>query len=529
MPDFDSPMAQNQSHAISYGGQRPDHSNWIVNGGEAYDRGSGGILIVSPSQDSLQEFKIMTSNFAADLGQSSGGMVTMVTKSGMRQFHGGAWEYVRNDAFDANTFFANLNGQRKPELRYNIFGFNIGGPVPKIGHEKKTFFFYNQEWRRLIQGGAINATSVPAAAKGGDFSYLLPASAGGTCTGGSCAQLKVPVTTDSAEIAKLGQYGLTPGGIIPNNKIPTGLINSNATVLLAAGLFPAANAANNLYYAVANNTTFYREENFRVDHQIGSKLALMGSLIYDNGAQSQYPPLWAGGTYATAGSTMSVPSWAGVVHATYTISPNLLNEAAFNLNGNNLDITDMGLWQKPSGYNVKSFFSANAANKLPGISIGSPYNISYTPGWWPWVNTWRSYQGKDDLLWTHGSHNLKFGASYMYTHKWQQFQTNAGGQFNFDSSATGNGFADFLMGFASSYSEPASVDFVHITTNNYNLYAMDDWRVSNRLTLNLGIRWEGIPHAYDTEGSSSNLPSTPSTTRSSPVCKRRLPPATSDS
>ena len=88
----------------------------------------------------------------------------------------------------------------------------------------------------------------------------------------------------------------------------------------------------------------------------------------------------------------------------------------------------------------------------------------------------------------------------MYTHKWQQFQLNAGGQFNFDSSATGNGFADFLMGFASSYSEPASVDFVHITTNNYNLYAMDDWRVSNRLTLNLGIRWEGIPHAYDTEG-----------------------------
>jgi len=151
MPDFDSPMAQNQSHSISYGGQRPDHNNWIVNGGEAYDRGSGGILIVSPSQDSLQEFKIMTSNFAADLGQSSGGMVTMVTKSGAKQFHGGAWEYVRNNAFDANTFFANLNGNKKPELRYNTFGFNLGGPVPKIGHQQKTFFFYNMEWRRLVQ------------------------------------------------------------------------------------------------------------------------------------------------------------------------------------------------------------------------------------------------------------------------------------------------------------------------------------------------------------------------------------------
>ena len=136
IPDFDSPMAQNQNRTISFNGQRPDHNNWMINGAEAYDRGGGGILLVSPSQDSLQEFKVMTSNYGADLGQSSGGMITMATKSGTKQLHGGAWEYVRNDDFDANTFFANLNGNKKPELRYNTFGFNAGGPVPKIGHEK---------------------------------------------------------------------------------------------------------------------------------------------------------------------------------------------------------------------------------------------------------------------------------------------------------------------------------------------------------------------------------------------------------
>ena len=130
IPDFDTPMAQTQNRSISFNGQRSDHNNWLINGGEAYDRGGGGILIVSPSQDALQEFKVMTSNFAADLGQSSGGMITMATKSGTKQFHGGACEYVRNDAFDANTFFANLNGRPKPELRYNTFGFNLGGPVP---------------------------------------------------------------------------------------------------------------------------------------------------------------------------------------------------------------------------------------------------------------------------------------------------------------------------------------------------------------------------------------------------------------
>jgi hypothetical protein len=510
IPDFDTPMAQTQNRAIQFNGQRSDHNNWLINGGEAYDRGGGGILIVSPSQDSLQEFKVMTSNYAADLGQSSGGMISMATKSGTKQFHGSLWEYVRNNAFDANTFFANLNGQPKPELRYNTFGGNIGGPVPKIGHEKKTFFFYNQEWRREVNGNQINASSVPTAARNGDFSYLLPVSAGGTCTGGACVQLRVPNTSDPAEIAKLAQYGLKPStasapSYIPGNIIPAGLLDSNANALLSAGLFPAANAANNLYYAVANQLTFYREETFRVDHTIGSKLNLMGSLLYDNGSQQQAPPLWAGGTYATAGSVMAVPSWAGVIHATYTISPTLLNEAAYNYNGNDLNITDYGLYQKPSGYTVPNFFQANKDNKLPGFSIGSPYNVSYSPGWWPWNNTWRSYQVKDDLIWTHGNHNMKFGGSWMHTHKWQQFQLNAGGQMNFDSSATGNAFSDFLMGFASSYSEPASVDYVHISTNNYNLYAMDDWRVNSRLTLNLGIRWEGIPHAFDTEGTASNF------------------------
>jgi hypothetical protein len=392
IPDFDTPMAQTQNRAISFNGQRSDHNNWMINGGEAYDRGGGGILIVSPSQDALQEFKVLTSNYGADLGQSSGGMVTMATKSGTKDFHASAWEYLRNDKLDANTYFANANSKPKPELRYNTFGFNVGGPIP-IQKERKTFFFYNMEWRRLVNGGEINATAVPRAMTTGDFSSLLQ--------GSSPVQIKVPATTDPAYIAKLAQFGLTPSTsaspvYFQGNIIPAGLLSPNALTVLKAGLFPGPNTAGGRYYTVNNNRTNYREEAVRVDHQVGNKLSLMGSLLYDNGVQTQAPPLWAGGTYDTAGSVMSVPSWAGVVHATYTISPTLLNEAAFNLNGNNLDITDYGLYQKPSGYTVKNFFQANKDNKLPGINIQSPYNVSYTPGWWPWTNTWRSWQWKDD-------------------------------------------------------------------------------------------------------------------------------------
>ena len=109
------------------------------------------------------------------------------------------------------------------------------------------------------------------------------------------------------------------------------------------------------------------------------------------------------------------------------------------------------------------------------------------------------------MLWSHGSHNIKLGGSYMYTHKKQQIFGNTGGQYSFDGSFTGNAFADYLLGFANSYSELQLQDFVHITNNTYSLYALDDWRVNNRLTLNLGIRWEGIPHAYDTEKRASNF------------------------
>ncbi len=491
IPDFDTPMAQTQNRNISFNGQRPDHNNWLINGGEAYDRGGGGILLVSPSQDALQEFKVMTSNYGADLGQSSGGMITMVTKNGTQEFHGSAWEYFRNDKLDANTFFANLNGRPKPKLRYNTFGFNIGGPIP-IQRERKTFFFYNMEWRRRISGGEINAVAVPRALTTGDFSSLS-------------TPIRVPQTSDPAAVATFNQLGLTPGQNFPNNQIPATLLSPAAKAVLNAGLFPGPNTPTGRYYTTNDRPIFYREEAVRIDHQINDKLALMGSLLYDNGIQRDFPPLWAGGTYDTAGSVMSVPSWAGVVRATHTISPSLLNEMSFNFNGNNLDISAVGVYQKPSGYNVANFFKANKDNKLPGINIQSPYNVSYTPGWWPWTNTWRSYQWKDDFSWIHGKHNFKFGAGYMYTHKWQQYQLNAGGQFTFNSQATGNAFGDFMLGYASQYSEPASVDFVNISNNTYSVYAIDDWRVNNRLTVNLGLRWEGLPHAYDSEDAAANF------------------------
>ena len=139
------------------------------------------------------------------------------------------------------------------------------------------------EWRRLINGGEINAVADSRCHEDRRLQFLL--------SGSSPVQLKVPQTTDPAAIAKLGQYGLTPGGNIPGNIIPSALLSSNATAVLKAGLFPGPNTASGRYYTVNNKPTNYREETFRVDHQVGSKLALMGSLLYDNGVREGCSPI----------------------------------------------------------------------------------------------------------------------------------------------------------------------------------------------------------------------------------------------
>ena len=153
---FNGVTAQGSGFGLSFNGMRPDHNNWLIDGGEAYDRGSGGKFDLMPTMDILAEFQVLSSNYSPDYGISSGGTVTMVLKSGSKSFHGGAWEFNRNDAFDAANYFAKQSNTPTPELRLNIFGFDIGGPVfiPGVYPKSKsrTYFFESEEWRRYIAG-----------------------------------------------------------------------------------------------------------------------------------------------------------------------------------------------------------------------------------------------------------------------------------------------------------------------------------------------------------------------------------------
>jgi hypothetical protein len=501
LPDFNLPIPVGSSGNLSFNGLRPEHNIWMIDGGENYDRGGGGLISVMPSLDAIAEFKMMTSNYGADFGLGSGGTVSMALKSGTRDFHGELWEFVRNDAFDANNFFANSSGTPKPELRYNTYGWNLGGPVFIPGHyntdRRKTFFFFSQEWRKIVQGSEVFANAVPAPLRSGDFSsYLQP---------GGFGPIKVPQTNDPAKLAQFAAAGVTPGQPFPGNIIPDSLIDPNAKALLATGAIPLPNAPGNHFSGAPGVPINVREEILRMDHQITDKLSIMGHFIDDAILQDTPTTLWSGDTYPTIGTQFKNPSYSAVARLTYTISPSLLNELAYNYNGNRIILSPTGIFAKPSGFGVKEFFPTNADNRMPSVFLNKHYNVGYDPAFEPWYNAADDNQIRDDVSWTKGSHNFKFGGQFMRYRKNQDVFGSTQGSYSFDGTYTGDDFADFMLGFAKSYNELAIEDRGHWRTSTYAAYVTDSWRATKRLTVNLALRWEGIPHAYDVQNRMSNF------------------------
>lgn len=500
LPDYNGVNALTAGNGISFNGTRPSHNIYLVDGGEIYDRGCGGCFSILVSQDAISQFQTLNSNYSPDYGIGSGGQILMVLKSGSRDFHGALWEFNRNDAFDATNYISKLNNQKKPKLRVNIFGGNIGGPlyIPHLfnTNRDKTFFFFNEEGRRQIQGSApssvntIPASDFPVA--GQALVYTPPSN--GTAP-------IVPVTSDPAKLALYAADGLTPGSPFPNNTIPANLIDPNVVRFMGTGAFPKPNAPNggNQYVASVSAPTYVREDLVRIDHALSKKLQLMGNYIHDANQQTKYPPLWSNDSYPNVGSVMNNPAWAAVVKLTQTISPNLLNETAFNFDGNKITLTPTGVFAQPTGFSIGSFFTGNnALNRLPEVDLGAPYGTNWNAAYFPWKNAAMDFQTRDDLTWSHGRHNLKFGASWMHFIKNQQLQSNTQGTYVFNNSSYAkDSYVNFLLGFASSYTQLQALNGLHWVNNTYSFYALDNWKATKRLTLNIGLRYDALPHNYE--------------------------------
>jgi hypothetical protein len=499
--DFQVPTSSGGDFNVSFNGQRVSHNLWVIDGGESADRGGGGGSIVLPSEDAIAEFRTMTSNYSAEYGLSSAGTISMAIKSGTNKFHATAFYFGRNDALDARNFF-NPAPNPVAELRLDDFGFNVGGPVAI--HESgnhKTFFFYNMEWRRYIAGGLFNVT-VP---EGSEYPTANGAVITSPISDPTTAQ--VPAATQFANCpGGVAPAGVSPGNAFPGNTIPACMINSNAAALLNAGIFPLPTSGDTFIGGNKQPTTG-KEEIARIDHQFSDRFSIFGHWISDQAIQTFGTTMWSGDNVPTIGNTYNNPSYSAVVHATYSIRPNLLNEIAFNYDGNRIHILPQGVYAQPSGFTVPPVFSnaVNVDNRIPDINLSGTTNTHYTVNWLPWNNTANDYQIRDDLSWVRGAHQFKFGGGWAFYKKSQDYFAETQGGFTFNGSFSGNDFADFLLGYAQGYNQNAYKGTGYWNAISPDAYIQDNWRATHRLTLNLGLRWDGIPHTYEANENQANF------------------------
>jgi len=497
--EFGGVNALTSANGISFNGTRVSHNIYMLDGGELNDRGCGGCFSSLPSIDALSEFQTLDSNYGPDYGVGSGGIVLMVIKSGTHDFHGGLWEFNRNEDYDANNYFTNLAGQPRPKFRLNIPGGNIGGPlwIPHVYNDarKRTFFFVNEEWRRLIQGSSpsivntIAASNFPVA--GQPLIYTPPSN-------GSIPV--VPTTTDPAKLALYAADGLTIGQPFPNNTIPANLIDQNAVLELNAGTFPKPNFGTSQYISSIPQPTDVREDVIRIDHAINGKLQLMGHYLHDQVSQTYFPPLWGDSSYPTVGTAMLNPSWSSIIKLTQTLSPTLLNETSFLYSGNTIHLSPVGVTAQPAGWSATSFFpiSDNVGSRMPEIQLGAPYSTTWSSSYFPWKNSYEGFDTRDDLSWNKGRHQFKFGFSYLHDPKNQQLQANTQGTAVFSPSTfSGDSYINFVLGDAASFTQLQFLAGKHWVNNNYGFYANDNWHILPKLTLNLGLRYDGLPHAFE--------------------------------
>jgi hypothetical protein len=510
LPDSNTPTSVAASFTISVNGLRQSHNIWLIDGGEADDRGGAGGMDIMPSQDAIAEFTMMTSNYPPDYGISSGATMSLSLKSGTQKFHGELFEFNRNTDYDANNFFNKLSTPVTPptSTHYNIYGFNIGGPlyIPKVYNQnkQKTFFFWNEEWRKFLTGAGTNeqptidSADIPTA--GSNLTYVAPLFAPTTA-------LIVPTVGDPAFNAKLTADGLTPGKAFPGNVIPANLFDANAVLYLNAGILPKANVAGeDKNITNVSNPIDVRDDILRIDHKFNDKWTILGHWMHDNVTQGYAQPelgwLWA--SYNTVTSTLSNPSKSAAIKLSGTINPNLLVEASMNYDGNVINILDSNNADLPSGWGLNSFFKTGNPY-LPGLTgFGGPYYTAEDMGSAPWHNAAEDYEPKVDLSYTMGKHAMKFGFSYNRYTKNQQLFGDAEGDIN-QGQLSNDGLMDMLMGLSAQYSQYQAVPIRHYVNQTPSTYAMDNWHVTPRLTLQLGLRYDALPHAWERSNQVANF------------------------
>jgi hypothetical protein len=434
---------------------------------------------VHPSVDAIQEFEIQTGTYTAQYGAYLGAHLNLITKSGTNSLHGALFEFLRNQVMDARPFFLSPTSRKAP-LRQNQFGFEIGGPViiPKLfDGRNKTFFMADFEGLRVIRSATSLATTFTPLMRTGNFSQIA-------------TQLKYPGTT-------------TP---IPGNIIPAASLSPQALALLQ--WFPQTNlpgVSNNLSALYPNND-HWNQTIDRIDHNFGEKTRLFFRYAWINEA------ILTGSANPYQGTTTPVSTRNWVIGYTQTLSPNMVNDIHFGrqtLNTNSVNywytnnLTDAGTKLGIPG------FTADTLNNSPGIPVVSITGYLGTGnGSTNWFQNDTTWQGTDSFTWTHGAHTVNTGLEFRKLITGREAVNNTLGQFTFSGGYSGNALADFILGVAANDNTPAPQVRNIVAEWRDGFWVTDNWRVTKRLTLDLGLRYELPTVPYTVNGYATILNST---------------------
>ena len=443
-------------------GGRANNANYYIDGGTAQNVMLGTpTLAFDPPVESVQEFNVAISNYEAELGRSGGGVIQVTTKSGTNEFHGSAYEYLRNTALDTRTFFSSINAP----LHYNLFGASLGGPIKK----DKTQFFFNYEGRRQTVN-TNQLLNVPSTAElHGDFSGDP-----------SVKPIIDPVTGRTFASENTG--ALAGKNIIPQNRLDP--VGAALAAFYPAPNVPGAPIGKANFDANVPATTIVDDYVGRIDHVFSEKDRIFGKFIGETAHTRTGSIFPTPGTDQFGNLSHSYFYSAGVTWF-HTFSPTLINQAIvtltrrqglnFSAGANTTLDQQIGL----KGVN-QNFFPTVTVNGYAQLGSNQQERLQ-TP-----VN---SNQYADNITLIRGKHQFKAGVELRTAADGDLFLPFAGGNFSFNNVATGNSLASLLLGYVNQANVLAT-EYLDIRSITLGAYFQDDWHVTPRLTLNLGLRWD---------------------------------------
>jgi hypothetical protein len=513
---------------VSISGGSSNANQWLVDGANNNDTGSQRTILVYPSVDSIEEFKIERNSYGPEFGLSAGGQVSIVTKSGTNQFHGGVFYSGRNDAldsFDTEVKANNCPGVncRKNKLRENNYGYHIGGPVKK----DKIFFFWNQEWNKVIGAQTFSARVPTAAERTGDYTALAACPASKPSSGFNDIGFPIQIVGGN-QVGALhdpaGAVGNTSfGSNLPSGRqIPTPL----STALM--GMFPLPTNPNPCaspnWTRSENLPTPWREEHVRGDVNLTKTLTLM--MRYTQDSWQLGPPSggfgWGSNNLGVIDETWKQPGKIAVGRLSKTIGTNMVNDFQFSWSQNQITInpTNVALEQQLNT-TIPYFFPLSGklyGDKGPSVWFQGATNL---PGVWtiaPWANEQDLFTFQDDFSVVKNRHSLKFGVSVSKNMKDEQQSNleygNFGGPLGYNGcnggksaacpngsgtgiSTTGYNPADMLLeNMAYGMGETNTIFNGKNRWQNYEFYAGDTFKLNRKLTLVYGFRWSFLPNPY---------------------------------